>query len=78
MKIREERNLRVFLLTKLVQKTIHQIIPCYPKGRSSLSLSGSYTIVLLRPTLHVITASWESSCSLACPEFPFHPVIQNK
>lgn len=52
MKIREGSTLRVFLLTKLVQITIHQIIPCYPKGRSSASLSSSYTVGPQRSTLH--------------------------
>lgn len=49
---REGRILRVFLLTKLGQITIHQITPCYPKGRCSASLSCSYIIVPLRATLY--------------------------
>lgn len=51
-KIREGGSFRVFFLAKLAWTTIHQIIPCYPKGRSSPSLSHSYTVIPLRPTLH--------------------------
>lgn len=73
MKIREGRSLRDFLLTKLVQITIHQIIPCYPKGRSSSSLSCSYTIIPLRPTLHysmLLLPPGSLASSLLAQNFP--------